>query len=166
MPSPTPNQKINQVKMFGENFIEIVIEGDTFDDAFSAAKEECDSKNKSGDPKACCPQPAKESTSGCTPSNCRGEKTKFGEAKVISNLRKDLIALKAKMENYKTHTFSNKAITVHGIVGESDEESITIIKNERSRTNGLTPKNQGCTGRFFVSGGSFFTQGVFSLLVD
>ncbi len=46
MPSPTPNQKINQVKMFGENFIKIVIEGDTFDDAFNAAKLECDSKNK------------------------------------------------------------------------------------------------------------------------
>ena len=28
MPSPTPNQKINQVKMFGEDFIEVVIEGD------------------------------------------------------------------------------------------------------------------------------------------
>lgn len=46
MPSPTPKQKINQVKMFGEDFIEIVIEGDTFDDAFNAAKKECDSKNK------------------------------------------------------------------------------------------------------------------------
>ena len=46
MPSPTPNQKINQVKMFGENFINIVIEGDTFDDAFNAAKLECDAKEK------------------------------------------------------------------------------------------------------------------------
>ncbi|WP_299015934.1 threonine ammonia-lyase IlvA [uncultured Polaribacter sp.] len=46
MPSPTPNQKINQVKMFGEDFIDIVIEGDTFDDAFNAAKLECDTKEK------------------------------------------------------------------------------------------------------------------------
>ncbi|PQJ80331.1 threonine ammonia-lyase IlvA [Polaribacter porphyrae] len=46
MPSPTPNQKIEQVKMFGEEFIEIVIEGDTFDDAFNAAKQECDTKTK------------------------------------------------------------------------------------------------------------------------
>ena len=46
IPSPTPNQKINQVKMFGENFIEVVLEGDTFDDAFNAAKQACDSKNK------------------------------------------------------------------------------------------------------------------------
>jgi threonine dehydratase len=46
MPSPTPNQKIEQVKMFGEDFIEVVIEGDTFDDAFNAAKLECDAKNK------------------------------------------------------------------------------------------------------------------------
>lgn len=46
MPSPTPNQKINQVKMFGEEFINIVLEGDTFDDAFNAATLECDAKNK------------------------------------------------------------------------------------------------------------------------
>ena len=46
MPSPTPNQKINQVKMFGESFIEIVIGGDTFDDAFNAAKIACDAENK------------------------------------------------------------------------------------------------------------------------
>ena len=46
MPSPTPNQKINQVKMFGEAFIDIVIEGDTFDDAFNAATLECDAKKK------------------------------------------------------------------------------------------------------------------------
>lgn len=46
MPSPTPSQKINQVKMFGEDFIEVVMEGDTFDDAFNAAKLACDAKNK------------------------------------------------------------------------------------------------------------------------
>ena len=46
MPLPTPNQKINQVKMFGEDFVDLVIEGDTFDDAFNAATLECNSKNK------------------------------------------------------------------------------------------------------------------------
>ena len=46
MPSPTPNQKINQVKMFGENFITIVIQGDTYDDAFNAATLECNAKSK------------------------------------------------------------------------------------------------------------------------
>jgi threonine dehydratase len=46
MPSPTPNQKINQVKMFGEDFIEVVMEGDTFDDAFNAATIECNAKKK------------------------------------------------------------------------------------------------------------------------
>ncbi|WP_339658896.1 threonine ammonia-lyase IlvA [uncultured Polaribacter sp.] len=46
MPSPTPKQKINQVKMFGEDFINIIIEGDTYDDAYNASKVECDSKNK------------------------------------------------------------------------------------------------------------------------
>jgi threonine dehydratase len=46
MPSPTPNQKIEQVKMFGEDFIEVVIEGDTFDDAYYAAIVACEAKNK------------------------------------------------------------------------------------------------------------------------
>ena len=39
MPSPTPQQKIEQVKMFGEEFVEIKLTGDTFDDAQLAAKE-------------------------------------------------------------------------------------------------------------------------------
>ncbi len=46
MPTPTPNQKLEQVRMFGEDFIEIRLVGDTFDDAFYAAKEECDRLNK------------------------------------------------------------------------------------------------------------------------
>ena len=41
MPTPTPKQKIEQVKMFGGAFIEIVITGDTFDDASFSAKEYC-----------------------------------------------------------------------------------------------------------------------------
>ena len=46
MPSPTPNQKIEQVRMFGEDFIEIVLEGDTFDDSYYAAMAECNKSNK------------------------------------------------------------------------------------------------------------------------
>jgi len=38
MPVITPNQKINQVKMFGGSFIEIKLTGDTFDDCALAAK--------------------------------------------------------------------------------------------------------------------------------
>jgi threonine dehydratase len=37
MPTPTPKQKIEQVKMFGGDFIEIVLTGDTFDDASKEA---------------------------------------------------------------------------------------------------------------------------------
>lgn len=37
MPAPTPNQKIEQVKMFGGSYIDIKLEGDTFDDAYHAA---------------------------------------------------------------------------------------------------------------------------------
>jgi threonine dehydratase len=38
MPVITPNQKINQTKMFGESFIEVKLAGDTFDDCAIAAK--------------------------------------------------------------------------------------------------------------------------------
>ncbi|AOV07778.1 threonine ammonia-lyase IlvA [Sporosarcina ureilytica] len=37
MPQTTPKQKVNQVKMFGRNYIEIVLIGDTFDDSFTSA---------------------------------------------------------------------------------------------------------------------------------
>ena len=37
MPVTTPKQKIEQVRMFGREFIEIVLTGDTFDAANSAA---------------------------------------------------------------------------------------------------------------------------------
>jgi len=39
MPKTTPKQKIKQVQLFGKSFIEIVLTGDTFDDAFHAAKQ-------------------------------------------------------------------------------------------------------------------------------
>ena len=42
MPAPTPNQKVEQVKMFGGEFIDIVLEGDTFDDAYVSAMLECE----------------------------------------------------------------------------------------------------------------------------
>lgn len=38
MPVITPNQKVNQTKMFGENFVEIKLAGDTYDDCAVAAK--------------------------------------------------------------------------------------------------------------------------------
>jgi threonine dehydratase len=39
MPIITPKQKVNQTKMFGEEFIEIVLTGDTFDDCAIAARQ-------------------------------------------------------------------------------------------------------------------------------
>lgn len=39
MPIITPKQKVTQTKMFGENFIEIKLVGDTFDDCAIAAKQ-------------------------------------------------------------------------------------------------------------------------------
>ncbi|WP_430811560.1 MULTISPECIES: threonine ammonia-lyase [unclassified Carboxylicivirga] len=41
MPATTPRQKVNQVKMFGQGFVEVVLQGDTFDDAYNAAMQEC-----------------------------------------------------------------------------------------------------------------------------
>lgn len=46
MPITTPKQKVSQVKRFGGNFVEVVLAGDTFDDAFYEAKAHCDAENK------------------------------------------------------------------------------------------------------------------------
>jgi len=37
MPNPTPNQKINKVKHFGKDWVEVVLIGDTYDDAYESA---------------------------------------------------------------------------------------------------------------------------------
>jgi threonine dehydratase len=47
MPTPTPNQKIEQVKMFGGDFVEVVLIGDTFDDASESALEFCNQNGMS-----------------------------------------------------------------------------------------------------------------------
>lgn len=41
MPTPTPKQKLEQVRMFGGEFIEVVLEGDTFDESAVAANQYC-----------------------------------------------------------------------------------------------------------------------------
>ncbi len=41
MPSVTPKQKVEQTKMFGDSWVTVVLEGDTFDDSFSAAMTYC-----------------------------------------------------------------------------------------------------------------------------
>ena len=46
MPAPTPNQKVEQVKMFGGDFIDIKLIGDTYDDAYHAAMLECEQLHK------------------------------------------------------------------------------------------------------------------------
>ena len=44
MPSTTPSQKITQVKLFGKENVEVILVGDTFDDAYKAAIAFCDLK--------------------------------------------------------------------------------------------------------------------------
>lgn len=44
MPLPTPGQKLEQVKMFGGDYIDVVLYGDTFDEAKDAALEFCRDK--------------------------------------------------------------------------------------------------------------------------
>ncbi len=39
MPTTTPNQKVKQVNLFGKEFVEVVLVGDTYDDAYLAATE-------------------------------------------------------------------------------------------------------------------------------
>lgn len=39
MPTTTPNQKVKQVKLFGKEFVEVELVGDTYDDAYFAANE-------------------------------------------------------------------------------------------------------------------------------
>lgn len=41
MPSTTPRQKINQVNRFGGEYVEVILTGDTFDDAYEAAMKTC-----------------------------------------------------------------------------------------------------------------------------
>ena len=47
MPTPTTQQKIEQVKMFGGNYIELVLIGDTYDDAYKEAMVYCKTKKMS-----------------------------------------------------------------------------------------------------------------------
>ena len=46
MPAPTPNQKVDQVKMFGKQYVEMVLVGDTFDDSYHEAIKECEKFRK------------------------------------------------------------------------------------------------------------------------
>jgi threonine dehydratase len=47
MPAVTPKQKVEQTKMFGDSWVTVVLEGDTFDDSFRAAMTYCKQEGKS-----------------------------------------------------------------------------------------------------------------------
>ncbi len=47
MPAVTPKQKVEQTRMFGEEWVTVVLEGDTFDDSYKAANEYCNKEQKS-----------------------------------------------------------------------------------------------------------------------
>ncbi|WP_200978829.1 threonine ammonia-lyase IlvA [Echinicola sp. 20G] len=44
IPSTTPAQKINRMKLFGKEMVEVVVSGDTYDDAFKTASDYCSNK--------------------------------------------------------------------------------------------------------------------------
>lgn len=46
MPKTTPKQKVKQVQLFGKSFVEIVLTGDAFDDAYASAVTDCTLNNK------------------------------------------------------------------------------------------------------------------------
>ncbi len=95
---------------------------------FSTNADAQTSCSKDGTVALCCS--TSKTSSGCSPSACRGAKTKFGEAKVITDLRSGLIALKADMEKSKEPSFDPGSYDVRGIVGETDDESLDIISKE------------------------------------
>ena len=100
-------------------------------DAF--AQSSCCAKGKETSSKnaACCDKSMAETkTSGCSPSNCRGAQTKFGEARVITSLRESLVALKGEMELSTEPVFDARTYDIHGIVGETDEQSLQLIVDE------------------------------------
>ncbi|GAB5553527.1 MAG: threonine ammonia-lyase [Saprospiraceae bacterium] len=47
MPSVTPMQKVNKVKLFGKEYVEVILIGDTFDDAYAEAKLDAETNGKS-----------------------------------------------------------------------------------------------------------------------
>jgi len=46
MPTTTPRQKVNQVRMFGKEFVDIVLFGDTYDDSYNEAIKYCTEQDK------------------------------------------------------------------------------------------------------------------------
>tara|TARA_Y100000589_G_scaffold131536_1_gene125262 strand:- start:4575 stop:5819 length:1245 start_codon:yes stop_codon:yes gene_type:complete len=42
MPSTTPKQKVEKVKFFGKNSVDVILTGDTFDDSFKTSMKACD----------------------------------------------------------------------------------------------------------------------------
>ncbi|PRO66950.1 threonine ammonia-lyase IlvA [Alkalicoccus urumqiensis] len=47
MPSTTPRQKVSRVEFFGEPFVDVILTGDTFDDAYGEAVKACDEEGMS-----------------------------------------------------------------------------------------------------------------------
>ncbi|MGM0873886.1 MAG: threonine ammonia-lyase IlvA [Bacillota bacterium] len=46
MPSTTPRQKVSQVELFGKEYVDIILTGDTFDDAYQKAVVCCEEENR------------------------------------------------------------------------------------------------------------------------
>ena len=46
MPITTPKQKVNQVKMHGKEWVEVILDGDTFDDSYAKATTFCNETGK------------------------------------------------------------------------------------------------------------------------
>ncbi|HZJ36823.1 MAG TPA: pyridoxal-phosphate dependent enzyme, partial [Gillisia sp.] len=44
MPSTTPKQKVEQTRMFGGEWVDVVLKGDTYDDSFKSALKHCEKK--------------------------------------------------------------------------------------------------------------------------
>lgn len=72
----------------------------------------------------------KEESEACNPTKCRGSQTKFGEAKVITELRSNLVELKKSMSTSAKAKFNTQPYNMNDIVGKTDDESLQIIIRE------------------------------------
>ncbi len=72
----------------------------------------------------------KEESEACNSTKCRGSQTKFGEAKVITELRSSLVALRKNISTSSIAKFDISPYNMNDIVGKTDNESLQIIIRE------------------------------------
>ena len=73
MPNTTPGQKVSQVRSYGKDKVEVVLTGDTFDDAYAAADQWLDKVGLSGEIDTFIKDLPSRSTKDINDALCKGE---------------------------------------------------------------------------------------------